>query len=45
MILVCYVISQDHVSTRSSNMDRSPSKLVTILPSLVAIGTVAVEIK
>ena len=39
------MILQDYVTEGSSNiMDRSPSMLVTILPSLVAIGTVVVEI-
>ena len=41
---VCYVISTDHVIKGSGNMGGSPSWLVTILPSLVAIGTVEVEI-
>ena len=35
VILVCHVVSEDHVT-------RSFSRLVTILPSLVAIGTVVV---
>ena len=44
MILVCHVILQDHVIKRSCDfMDRSPSRKVTILPSLVAIGTLVVE--
>ena len=44
MILVCHVILQDHVIERSCDfMDRSPSRKVTILPSLVAIGTLVVE--
>ena len=40
MALVSRVISQDHMIKGSNNiMGRSPSMLVTILPSLVAIGT------
>ena len=43
MILV-YVILQDQVIKGSCDfMGRSPSKKVTILPSLVAIGTLLVE--
>ena len=44
MVLVCQVISQDHVTSRHSNIiGRSHSKLFTIQSSLVAIDTVAVE--
>ena len=39
-----YVTSTDHVIKGSGNMGGRPSWLVTILPSLVAIGTVEVEI-
>ena len=40
------VISQDHAIKGSYFMgNRSPSKYVTILPSLVAIGTLVVGIK
>ena len=45
MVLVCYLISQDHVIKGSSNiMDRSPSRLVMILPNFVLIGIVVVDI-
>ena len=45
MILVCHVILSDHVTKGFSNvMSGSPSRLVTILSSLVARGTVVVEI-
>ena len=45
MILVCQVISQYNVIKGSCDLiGRSPSRLVTILPSLVAIGTMVVEI-
>ena len=45
MILVCHVISQDHVKKGGVTWVTGPSWQVTNLPSLVAIGTVAVEIK
>ena len=38
------MISQDHVTKGWSDMDQSPSWQVTSLLSLVAIGTVIVEI-
>ena len=42
--LVCHVIKQVHVIEGSGNYnDRSFSRQVTILPSLVIIGTVVVE--
>ena len=45
MVLVYPVISQDHLTKRYSNiMGRSRSRFLTKLPSLVAIGTVVVEI-
>ena len=44
MVLLCHVISQDSVSKLSNSMDRSLSRLVTTLPSLVVIGTVVVKI-
>ena len=45
MILVCHVISQDHVIKGKSNIiSRRPSRLVTNLLNLVTIGTVLVEI-
>ena len=45
MVLVCHVISQNHVAKRCSNiMGKSPQRLVTILSSLVAMGTLVVEI-
>ena len=44
MVLFCHVVLQEHVTKGpSSNMARSPSKLVTILPSLVAICTESVD--
>ena len=46
MILVCHVISQDHMTKEKSNIvGGSPSWQVTTLPSLVAIGTVLVDIQ
>ena len=40
-VLVCQVISQDHLMKLSCDfMDRSPSRQVTILQSLMAIATV-----
>ena len=45
MILVCHVISQDHMIKRSCDcMGRSPLKQVTMLQSLVAIATLLVEL-
>ena len=45
VVLVCYLISQDHVIKGSSNiMDRSPSRLVMILSNFVLIGIVVVDI-
>ena len=45
MVLVCHVILQDYVANGSSNFTgRSASREATILPGLVAIGTVVVEI-
>ena len=45
MVLVCQVISQYHVITRSSVfIGENPSWKVTILPNLVAINTAVVEI-
>ena len=45
MVLVCHVISQDHVIEELRNfMDSSRSRLATILASLVALGTLIVEI-
>ena len=35
MVLVCSMISQDHVTKVSSNIGRSVSKLVNMLPTLV----------
>ena len=44
MVLVCLAILQDHLIKRSSKiMVRRPSRLVTIPPSSVAIGTLVVE--
>ena len=43
--LVCHMILQNHVIKRSCNtMGRNPSRLVTKVPSLVAIRTVVVEV-
>ena len=45
MILGCHVVSQGHVIKRSFDfIGMSPSRYITILPSLVAMGTVVVEI-
>ena len=45
MILICQVILLEHMTKRSFDfMGRSPSRQVTIPQSLVAIGTVVVEI-
>lgn len=44
MILVCYKILEDTSSKSHVTMSRSSSYLVTILPTLVAIGTVVVNI-
>ena len=45
MILVCDVISQEHVIKGSFDfMSRSPSRQVIILPSFVTIGVAVVEI-
>ena len=45
MFLVCQVISEDHVDQELFDfMDRNILRPVTSLPSLVAIGTVVVEI-
>ena len=45
MILVCHVILQDHVTKAYSNiMGGNQSRLVTILPSLVAIDTMIKDI-
>ena len=45
MILVCHVISHKQVIKGSCNfISRSPSRYVTILLCLVAIGTVVVVI-
>ena len=44
MILFCQVIFQDHViKVLCDFMGRTPSQLVTILPSLVDISTLVVE--
>ena len=44
MVSVCHVFLQEHVIQRSCDfMGRSQSKQVTILPSLVVIGTLVVE--
>ena len=44
MVFVCHMILQDQVIKASNDfMVRSPSKYLTILPCLVAIGTVVAE--
>ena len=46
MVFVCHVTLQDHVIKVFNDLTvRSPSRYVTIIPSLVAIDTVAVEIQ
>ena len=46
MVFVCHVTLQDHVIKVFNDLAvRSPSRYVTIIPSLVAIDTVAVEIQ
>ena len=45
MLLICHVILQDHLMKEQGNfMGRNPPRLVTILPRLMATGTVVVEI-
>ena len=45
MVLICYMILQDHENKASSNfMCGSRSRQVSILPNLVAIKIVVVEI-
>ena len=45
MFLVCHMIKQDHITKESGDYnDRRPSRQVTILPGLVAIGIVTLEI-
>ena len=45
MVFVCRVTLQDYVIKELNDfMVRSPTRYFTILPSLLAIGTVAVEI-
>ena len=45
MVLACHVISKDHVIKGSYDfMGSSPSSWATILISLVAIGTMVVDI-
>ena len=45
MVFVCHVNLKDHVTKALNDfMVRRPLRYVTILPSLVAIGTVIVEI-
>ena len=43
MVLVSQVISLNHLIKKYSNIMGKPTRLVTILPSLVAIGTLVVE--
>ena len=42
MVLLCQLVSEDHMIKKLSYMDRSPSRLVTIVSSLVAIGIIVV---
>ena len=45
MVLVWHTIKQDQVTKGSSNIvDRSPSRVATVLQSLEAMGTVVVKI-
>ena len=44
LVFVCHMISEHLVTKRSRNIGRNPSRLVTILPSLVVIGTGVVKI-
>ena len=45
MVLICHMISEDHVIEESCDfIGRISSRLFHILPSLVATGTVVVEI-
>ena len=45
MVLVCHLNKHDHVIKGSGDYkDKSPSRRVTILLNLVAIGTLVVEI-
>ena len=44
MVLVSRVSLQEHMTKGLSNMGRGPSRLVTILPSLVVIGILILEI-
>ena len=46
MVLVSPVILEGHVTKVSGNsLGKSPSRYITILPSLVSIGTVTLEIQ
>ena len=45
MFLICHMTSRDYVTKVSYNLkDKSPSFLVTTLPSLLVIGIVEEEI-
>ena len=44
LVFVCHMISEHHVTKRSRNIGRNPSRLVTILPRVVVIGTGVVKI-
>ena len=44
IVFICNMILHDHMTNRLSNMERSPSRLVNILPRLVAIGTMVVDV-
>ena len=43
-VLVCYVITQNHVIIWSFDLDRRYSRYATILPNFVAIDIVVVDI-
>ena len=45
MVLICHVISQDHLIKGSCNFMRSPSRWTRILPSLVTMATLMVELR
>ena len=45
MVLVCHMVSQDHMIKESCHfMSRSPSRKITILPRLVATGSMVGEV-
>ena len=45
IVLVCLVMLQDHLTWKARDfIERSPSKQVTTLPSVIVVDTVVVEI-